>query len=108
MRQRRLLSLAVVGIVLLASSAISMAGDWDWSSPSETYGPAGSQPSMESGSNATSPDQGNFESRETMEAGKLPSGENTMSSGSESRSGEDVPTIESGGLKLRVGIDTGP
>ena len=104
MRQTRLLSLAVVGIFLLASSAISMAGDWDWSSPSETYGPAGSHPSMESGSQATSPDQGNYESQETLEAGKLPSGENTMSSGSD----ESFPIVEQGGAEFRDGIDTGP
>lgn len=108
MRERRLLSLAVVGIFLLASSAITMAGDWDWSSPSETYGPAGSHPSMESGSDATSPDQGNYESRETLEAGTLPSGEGTMSSGSGPRSDESVPTIDGGGVSFRVGIDTGP
>ena len=108
MRQTRLLSLAVVGIFLLASSAISMAGDWDWSSPSETYGPAGSHPSMESGSQGTSPDQGNYESQETLEAGKLPSGENTMSSGSGFRGDESVPIVEEGGASFRVGIDTGP
>jgi len=108
MRQTRLLSLAVVGIFLLASSAISMAGDWDWSSPSATYGPAGSHPSMESGSQGTSPDQGNYESQETLEAGKLPSGENTMSSGSGFRGDESVPIVEEGGASFRVGIDTGP
>lgn len=108
MRQRMLLSLAVVGIFLLASSAISLAGDWDWSSPSETYGPAGSHPSMESGSDSTSPDVGNYESRETLEAGTLPPGADTMSSGSGPRSDESVPTIDAGGVTFRVGIDTGP
>ena len=96
MRQIRLLSVAVVGIFLLASSAISMAGDWDWSSPTE------------SGSKAMSPDQGNYESGGTLEAGKLPSSENTMSSGIESGSDKSVQTVEGGGAEFRVGIDTGP
>ncbi len=90
MRQRRLLSLAVVGIFLLTSSAISMAGDWDWSGPSGTS------------------DQGSYESRETLEAGKLPSGEHTMGSGGESRSDESAPKNEFGGVTFRDGIDTGP
>lgn len=90
MRQRSLLSLAVVGVFLLASSAIAMAGDWDWSSPSGTT------------------EQGNYESRETLEAGKLPSGEHMMGSGDESRSDESVPKAEFGGVTFREGIDTGP
>ena len=83
-----------------------MVGDWGGASGSSN--PSESYPSMESGSGATSPDQGNYESRETLEAGKLPSGEQTMSSGSGSRSEEDVPSVEAGGLKFREGIDTGP
>jgi len=105
MRQTRLLSLAVVGIFLLASSAIAMAGDGDWSSPGDTYyGPVDSQSSMDSGSQATSPDQGTYQSQETLEAGKLPSGENTMSTGSD----ESFPIVEQGGAEFRDGIDTGP
>lgn len=108
MRQTRLLLLAVVGIFLLASSVIVMAGDWSQGGSSESYGPAESSPSMESGNQATSPDQGNYESQETVEAGKLPLGENTMNSGSKFRGDEDVPSIDAGGLKYREGIDTGP
>lgn len=85
MRLTRVLSLAVGGLFVLTSSAISIAGDWDWSSPSG------------------STDQGNYESRESLEAGSLPSGEHEMNSGD-----ENVPTVESGGLKFREGIDTGP
>ena len=96
MRERRLLSLAVVGIFLLASSAIAVAGDWDWSGPTE------------SGIRSSAPDQGNYESRETVEAGKLPAGEKTMSPGSESGSPEDAPSVEAGGEKFRGGNDTGP
>lgn len=104
MRQTRLLLLAVVGIFLLASSVIAMAGDGDWGSPSDIfYGPSDSH-SMGSGSLATSPDQGSYQSQETLETGKLPSGENTMSSGSD----VSFPIVEQGGAGFRLGIDTGP
>lgn len=90
MRETRLLSLAVVGIFLLASSAISIAGDWDWSNPPGTS------------------DQGNYESRDTLEAGKLPADENTMSASRGSSSDEMAPKVEIGGVTFREGIDTGP
>ena len=108
MRQGRLLSVAVVGIFLLATSAIAIAGNWDWGGTSETYGPAEGSSSMESGSGATSPDQGNYESQETLEAGKLPSGEKTMNSGGEFPSGTDFQTYEISGRTYRAGIDDGP
>ncbi len=106
MVQSRLLSVAVVGIFLLASSAISMAGDWggSYGTPDQTE----SHSSMESGSGATSPDQGSYESQQGVEAGKLPSGENSMSSGSESRSEDSFRTQEFQGGNSRGDIDTGP
>ena len=63
---------------------------------------------MESGSGATSPDQGSYESQQGVEAGKLPSGEDTMSSGSEPRSDDPFRTLEFEGGNSRGDIDTGP
>lgn len=106
MRYSRLLSLTVVGIFLMAASAISMAGDW-----SGTWGPSvsgESDTSMDSGSQAMAPDQGSYESRETLEAGALPPGDHSLNSGSEPRIDEDAPSVDAGGVRFREGIDTGP
>jgi hypothetical protein len=100
--------LAVVGILFVAPAAISMAGDWHWGSSSGTYGPAESHSSMSSADPEASLNPGNFVTREPVEAGKLPSGEPGMESGAGSRSGEEIQTVEAGGVWFRQGIDTGP
>ncbi|MGE5662808.1 MAG: hypothetical protein ACM31I_00605 [Deltaproteobacteria bacterium] len=108
MRRREMIALAVVGIFLVAPVAISTAGDWHWGSSSGTYGPAESHSSMGSADPEASLGSGDFETREPVEAGKLPTGERGMSSDAGSASGEEIQTVEAGGLWFRQGIDTGP
>lgn len=107
MRRRALLSLAVIGMFLAGSAAISMAGGWHSGASSDTYGPGESHPSMLGGSGETTADPGTFESQEPVEAGKIPSHEGGMISGGEFRGGEEVQTVESGGLQYRLEIDAG-
>lgn len=105
MRETRLLSVAVVGIFLLALSTVAVA-NWGGSSGASNQGESYS--TMENVGSMAAPDPDSYESRGNVEAGNFPTSVHPESSGSESRSDEDVPTIESGGLKLRDGIDTGP
>ena len=106
MRRTAMLSLAIAGMFILMSTGVSRANWYHKSGSSEGSSSEMTSPSGEPGTEA--PQAGTYESQEASDAGKLPLGENTMNSGSKFRGDEDVPAIDVGGLKYRVGIDTGP
>ncbi len=106
MRHRAMLSLAIAGMFILASAAVSGA---NWYQESESSGGSTSEmtsPSSEQGMGA--PEAGTYEGREATEAGKLPSDKDTMRSGREFRGDETIPVVEANGEVYRLGIDTGP
>ncbi len=106
MRRITTLSLAVAGLFVLTYAAVAQA---NWYQHSESSGGSTSEmtsPSDDPGTSA--PEVGTYERQEATEAGKLPPGEKSMSSGGEFRSDENVPTYEVGGRTYRAGIDDGP
>jgi len=101
-----MLSLAIAGMFILASAVVSQANWYHKSGSSEGSSSEMTSPSGESGMEA--PQAGPYERQEPSEAGQLPSGENTMSTGSDFRSDEGGPIAEQGGTAFRVDIDAGP
>ena len=105
MRHRAMLFIAVAGMFILASAAVSQA---NWYHQSES--PRGSSsemtsPSGEQGNDASQAET--YQQQQPTEAGQLPPAGNFIS-GNDFRSGEPVERIEAGGLEYRQGIDTGP
>ncbi len=111
MRHRAMLSLAIAGMFILASAAVSRANWYHKSESSQGSSSEMTSPSSEQGTEA--PEAGTYERQEATEAGKLPPGEDAMGPRSEFRSGgnipgENIPLAESNGEVYRLGIDTGP
>ncbi len=106
MRHRAMLSLAIAGMFILASVAVSRADCYHKSESSQGSTSEMTAPSSEQGTEA--PEAGTYQRQEATEAGKLPPGENAMRSGPEFRSGEDIPVFEASGEMYRLNIDTGP
>lgn len=99
MRRTWGLPLAVAGMFIFASAAVSQA-NWYYGSEGTDGGTSEMMAPPE--------EAGTYQQQEPSEAGKIPSGEKAMTPGEEPRAGDDFPTVDSGGLKFRESVDTGP
>jgi len=96
--------LAVLAATLLAGGGKALAAGGDKGSQSRS--PATSMSGVSSQADPA-PEYGTFEYREALETGTLPPGEGrAIDPPAMGKSGDQVPVIEFGGLKYRVGIDT--
>ncbi len=105
MRQSAMLTLAIAGMFILGTAAVSQANWYHQSGSSEGSSSEMTSPSSDPG--MESQESETYEQQQPSEAGQLPPGENYRS-GNDFRSGEPVESIEAGGLEYRLGIDTGP
>ncbi len=104
MRYRAMLTLAIAGMFILTTAAVSQANWYHKSEGSDQSSSEYMSPSDES--QARSAEPGTYEYEQQMETGNLPGLE--ASRGSEGRfspGSEDAQVIEQGGAEFRVGID---
>ncbi len=104
MRQRAMLTLAIAGMFILATAAVSHA---NWYHKSESSEGSTSEMTSPGEPGSEAPQAETYEQQQPSEAGQLPPDAN-FRSGNDFQSGEPVGSVEAGGLEYRQGIDTGP
>lgn len=105
MRQSATLALAIAGMFILGTAAVSQANWYHQSGSSEGSSSEMTSPSGEPGMEA--PETGTYEYQQQLETGNLPPLENSRVPGElRSSGGEPIEFVEAGGIGFRVGIDT--
>lgn len=102
MRGKRVLSMAVLALFIVASAGALHAGGWHKSGASEE----GKMSSMEPPPSGSEIESHTWQYQEALDTGSLPATDAGEVRGAGGFGGEVIHTIEAGGLTYRLGVDT--